>query len=457
MRVQYRKVLFATCISFILGAQHNLEHIRPHEKHPTSLRAEGTKKNVDFIVAVPETHINTTQHAYPVLLRTALDSVDAVSGEIFSASNLNSVENYIVRALVKREIPLSIDIRSVSIYVAACLAMGSFVIAIIYPLGPVIVCQALIYVSCLAFIKMSMKVVYAFGYNFPKFISAVHLGITSVVAFSVLLYRRQTLGKPLALPDGSEMLFGILPIALAFGLSIAFDNTALLFVSASFAEVLSASTPAASAYMTYVMGMPFPLQLLKPILIVVLGCVISVQGEMNFSCIGCALLLLAVFCRSFKSVLQQKFMTSTAPDKFDPVTLTAWTCCFASALVGMYSFLREGYEPIHALANAPDMFALIAAVLFSCLIASMLNISGLFLVKGLGAVGMQIVGQVKAFLVVIGGLTLLKESFTCVQIFGFSLALVGVFWYSSMHRRILLSEKRHNVGSSGAGAAAKIT
>merc|ERR1712107_631576 len=147
--------------------------------------------------------------------------------------------------------------------------------------------------------------------------------------------------------------------------------------------------------------MPFQVPLLKPISVVVLGCAITVEGEMHFSFIGFAMVLLCVILRCFKSVLQQRFMTSDATQDFDPVALTAWSCCFASGIVATYSVMREGSEPVRVLVNSTNIIDLSLAICVACCIASALNISGLFLTKSLGAVGSDMVVQVKAIVVVV--------------------------------------------------------
>merc|ERR1719263_1919616 len=104
-------------------------------------------------------------------------------------------------------------------------------------------------------------------------------------------------------------------------------------------------------------------------------------------------------------------MTGETKEKFDPVTLMAWTCLCAFMVVIAYSGITEGLAPWNAVVQAKDMVGLLVALLGSCVIACTLNISALFVIKQLGAVGMQMVSQMKAILVM-GGVLLLSEPFT---------------------------------------------
>lgn len=319
-------------------------------------------------------------------------------------------------------------------YCVALIFMVACVSAMFYPLGPAVVCQVVLYVSCLAFVKIALKIVYEYGFNYPKFITSVHLAVSSSAAFTVLIYRRISTGKEINTPTKDELFFGIIPIASTFGFSIASENSALVFVSAAFSEVVASTNPVMSFSLTWVLGMGANMSLIPPIMVVVAGCVISVEGEMYFSSIGLILLFLSVFFRGLKAVMQQKLMTGETKEKFDPVTLMAWTCMFACLLVFGYSVASEGAAPINALIAAPDLTGLVGAILISAVIACTLNISALFVIKQLGAVGMQMVSQMKALLVVIGGMALLGESFTNMQKLGFAVVLSGVYWYSRVQR-----------------------
>lgn len=326
-------------------------------------------------------------------------------------------------------------------YVGAVLAMVIVVSAMFFQMGFAVVLQVVMYVCCLAFVKIVMKTVFEYGFDYAKFVTSLHLLVSSLAAFAVLLYRQQTTGKPIAVPTANELWFGILPISMTFGLSIGTENQALVLVSAAFSEVVAASNPVMSAFLTWLFGMGFDMRLLAPICVVVSGCVISVKGELHFSALGLGMLLFAVFLRGLKAVMQQKLMTGETKEKFDPVTLMAWSCLFACLQLVVYSAATEGRAPFNALAASTDSAGLVSAIVASCIIACALNMSALFVVKQLGAVGMQMVSQMKSLLVVIGGIALLAESFTRLQYVGFAIVLMGVYWFSRMKSSITPAPK----------------
>jgi drug/metabolite transporter (DMT)-like permease len=321
-------------------------------------------------------------------------------------------------------------------YSGAVLVMVIVVSAMFFQMGFAVVVQVVMYVCCLAFVKIVMKVVYEYGFDYAKFVTSLHLFVSSLAAFAVLFFRQQTSGKPIAVPTANELCFGILPISMTFGLSIGTENQALVLVSAAFSEVVAASNPVMSAFLTWLFGMGFDMRLLAPICVVVSGCVLSVKGELHFSSMGLFMLLFAVFLRGIKAVMQQKLMTGETKEKFDPVTLMAWSCMLACLQLVIYSAATEGRAPFDALAASTDATGLISAIIASCIIACALNMSALYVVKQLGAVGMQMVSQMKSLLVVIGGIALLSESFTPLQYVGFGIVLIGVYWFSYMKRTL---------------------
>eukprot|EP00927_Polykrikos_kofoidii_P045677 TRINITY_DN3971_c0_g2_i1.p1 TRINITY_DN3971_c0_g2~~TRINITY_DN3971_c0_g2_i1.p1 ORF type:complete len:450 (-),score=52.43 TRINITY_DN3971_c0_g2_i1:32-1204(-) len=329
----------------------------------------------------------------------------------------------------------------VSVYCGAWSIMALVVIAMFYDQGIVVVFQIIMYVSCIAFIKIAMKILYHYGFIYPKFTTALHLFVASGTAFTVVLIRNKTQRTPVAVPTVDEFCFAVLPIASTFGLSIVAENQALVRVSAACSEVVAASNPVITAFLTWLLGMGFDLRLLMPIFAVVAGCILSVEGEMHFSGSGVGLLLVSCFLRSFKAVTQEKLLTGEKKHKFDPFTLMAWTCMVGSVELALYSAITEGRAPLDALSVSMDTPGVIFALVGSCVVACMLNMSALFVIKHLGAVGVQLVSQIKSLLVVIGGIALLSESFTVRQFVGFGIILIGVYWFSYIKRRIALDTK----------------
>merc|ERR1712129_58204 len=207
-----------------------------------------------------------------------------------------------------------------------------------------------------------------------------------------------------------EFFFMAAPIAVTIVLCVGAGNLSLVLCSAAFTEVIGSTT-----------------------CLVMLGCAVSVSGEMKFSPVGMIMCFVANIARSLKVTLQQKMMTGELKEKFDTVTLLFWTCLPATVIMAVCSLASEGLQPWHhaqaTMLDKPPVFLhLCIAVFSSCVNATILNMSQLWVTKDLGAVGSQIVVQSKTILTVLGGVALFGESVTWLEALGFFTVLVGVFF-----------------------------
>mmetsp|Transcript_77311 Transcript_77311/g.214921 ORF Transcript_77311/g.214921 Transcript_77311/m.214921 type:complete len:439 (-) Transcript_77311:174-1490(-) len=289
------------------------------------------------------------------------------------------------------------------------------------------------YLYALSTMMLSVKWLYiAHGFKYPAFVIFMHMLSSAGVGFAVMLKQRIDLGTPVVVPTVSEFFFKIVPISATIALSLASNNSALLYCNASFAEIMGATAPIFSAFLTILMGMPFDPRLFMPMGIVVFGCTLSVTGELAFSSLGLFLCLFSSFTRSLKGVLQQDLMTGAMKAKFDPVTLLAWSSVSSSIIMFFWSVAIDGIEPVTKLLDPMTGAGTVFALIVSCANACMVNLAALLVTKDLGAVGAQIVGQLKSVLVVMGSVAVFHDALSKKDMFGFVFVLVGTFTFSRM-------------------------
>lgn len=188
-----------------------------------------------------------------------------------------------------------------------------------------------------------------------------------------------------------------------------------------------------------VFGVKFDMQLLLPVLVVVFGCVLTVKGAAGFSAIGFALVGFGNLTRAVKGAGQQVLMTGEAKERFDPFTLLAWMCLAAAVVMLIFSFVTEGSAPYHKLQQEREeegSSGTLIAIGISAVNAVVLNLTSLYVVRELGAVGIILVGQTKAVLTVIGGVVLFGEVVSKMQCVGFAVVLLGTIVYSNMERTL---------------------
>lgn len=303
--------------------------------------------------------------------------------------------------------------------------------------GARVICCILIYLLALSTMKLSVKWVFVvYEFKFPKFVTALHLLASMVMGFFILLRRSWLHNVVMVVPTAQELFTKIFPLAFGFAVSLGANNIALVFCSAAFAEIIASTTPVVAVGMVIVAGLPFDRVLLGPTLLVVAGCAVSVVGEVNYSAMGLALCMLSNVMRAFKATLQQQLMTGSTKAKFDPCALLAWNCTASLVAMLVWSFATEGLAPWAELANKPEPLGILLSLLVSCANACVLNLSGLFVTKDLGAVGAQLVAQTKSVLTVLGGVVVFQETITRQELYGFIAVMTGTYLYSRMESRL---------------------
>merc|ERR1719387_3194845 len=103
-----------------------------------------------------------------------------------------------------------------------------------------------------------------------------------------------------------------------------------------------------------------------------------------------------------------------------------------------WSLATEGVTPlVNIFAWGPFM-----AVLYTCMGASILNIAALFVLRELGPVAQQIVGQLKGVLAIVGSVALFDEAVSMQQIAGYTILMAGIFWYNRTDSEIKEEKKQ---------------
>merc|ERR1719498_2264805 len=116
----------------------------------------------------------------------------------------------------------------------------------------------------------------------------------------------------------------------------------------------------------------------------------------------------------------------------DPVEVAVWTSSACFLLMAVWSLATEGVTPMfEILAWGPFL-----AVLYTCVGASILNIAALFVLRELGPVAQQIVGQMKGVLSILGAVALFGESVQMQQVIGYTILMGGIYCYNKVDMEI---------------------
>jgi len=322
----------------------------------------------------------------------------------------------------------------VFLYLLMFAFVGCIVAAVYGKQGASVVSRIYIYLGAMSTIKLSVKLVYnTISVPCAKFLCASHFTFCTALAFAILFYRARAVRKPMDLPSFREFVGKILPIAMATSTSVVANNLALLSCSVSLTEIIASTSPAVSLGVMLVRGRTFSKWLLVPVVLVVIGCWVSTSWAMNgFSIVGVAFCVISLVSRGVKVVLQEEVLRGELGVCTDPCTLLAWIFLPSAAVMLAWSLFAEGLGPITQLTSGPDRLVACLYVALSCANACCLNLSALWVVKDLGAIGGQLVAPLKAGLVLLGASVLFHDVLNRMQIFGFVMVLSGVVLYENL-------------------------
>eukprot|EP00931_Biecheleriopsis_adriatica_P036119 TRINITY_DN20818_c0_g1_i2.p1 TRINITY_DN20818_c0_g1~~TRINITY_DN20818_c0_g1_i2.p1 ORF type:complete len:749 (+),score=134.95 TRINITY_DN20818_c0_g1_i2:56-2302(+) len=298
--------------------------------------------------------------------------------------------------------------------------------------GPVVMAEIISYLSLLATIQFSLKYLYGpCSFAHPQFVTASHFLLSGLFGLGLNI-----ITSSLTLPTAKEFFCLVLPIAGTFAISTLMTNTALRYCSISYVQMIGSTTPMVSAGMTICMGMPFSRWLFLATAVVAAGAALSIRGSVDVSWLGTFLAFGANITRALKGTLQQYIMTGELKKKFTPPTLLTWSCFASTPLMLGISLCSEGTAPWKKLITYSSPVQLFTALFLSCMNAVGLNLFSLIITKEVGAVGTQIVGQIKTMLAFIGGIVVFKECATPFNIVGLLIVLLGAGTYQRWNQQL---------------------
>lgn len=264
-----------------------------------------------------------------------------------------------------------------------------------------------VYLACLSLVQIYVKETMATGFACPDFLTLIHQTGTAAVAAG------------LQRPDFRHAWL-VLPISICNGLSLLFNNTALVYGGVAFVCMISALSP----IFTFVLeGIRTKRELrllsLVPVILVCSGAMLCVHGEKVISLAALLLASCGNFCRAGKSVWQQELLLGDV----SAMSMVFWSSCWSSCLAMITIAFNEGRKgPQLLLTISPETRFYL---LMSVLCAVILNISQTVAVKMLGALMQSIVGNLNLILVIVLSQAILQEDVSGFQYMGVVLLVAG--------------------------------
>ncbi|KAG9153471.1 hypothetical protein Leryth_018733 [Lithospermum erythrorhizon] len=264
-----------------------------------------------------------------------------------------------------------------------------------------------------------------FNFPFPITLTMIHMGFSGLVAF--LLIRVFKVVKPVKMTF-EIYLSCVVPISAFFASSLWFGNTAYLFISVAFIQMLKALMPVATFVMAVICGTDkLKCDLLLNMLLVSVGVVVSSYGEIHFNVVGTLYQVTGIFAEALRLVLTQVLLQKKGLT-LNPITslyyIAPCSFFFLFLFIPWYLLEMPGMEISQIQFNFWIFFS-------NALCALALNFSIFLVIGRTGAVTIRVAGVLKDWILIALSTVVFPEStITQLNIIGYGIALCGVVMYN---------------------------
>lgn len=322
-------------------------------------------------------------------------------------------------------------------YVIGNLVVLGLIAMVYYERGLHTIVSIMALVVSLSLMSNTIKEIYVHDFKYPQFITACHQIATCTVTFTILICRRASTGQKITYPTVATVMTGLGPVAVSFAASLGCSNLALLYTNTHFYEMLTPMNAIVTFSLGVALGRKTSMKLLGPVLCVTATVPLIAFGDLQFSMLGFAFAFSGVFFRATKAQINSMLMSAGAMSQtFDPVELACWMTTLTFGIMVIWSSVEEGLSPYKAIGNV----SVIIPLLISCMNAVVLNMSVLFVMKEVGPVAQQVLGELKGALACLGAVAAFGEVISIQQIVAYALSMVAIKWYNQVDTELKAEE-----------------
>ncbi|GLJ31327.1 hypothetical protein SUGI_0628540 [Cryptomeria japonica] len=262
-----------------------------------------------------------------------------------------------------------------------------------------------------------------YNWPFPISLTMIHMAFCSALA--VLLVRVMKLVEPIGMTK-EVYLSSIVPIGALYSMSLWFSNSAYIYLSVSFIQMLKALMPVA----VYSIGVglkrdTFKSNTMANMIGISVGVAIAAYGEAKFNSWGVMLQLGAVAFEATRLVLIQILLTSKGIT-LNPITSLYYVapCCLLFLTV---PWLFVEFPVLKETSTFHFDYFIFGT---NSLCAFALNLAVFLLIGKTSALTMNVAGVVKDWLLIAFSWSIIKDMVTPINLLGYGLAFLGVCYYN---------------------------
>ncbi|XP_076906246.1 putative sugar phosphate/phosphate translocator At5g25400 [Bidens hawaiensis] len=262
-----------------------------------------------------------------------------------------------------------------------------------------------------------------YNWPYPVSLTMIHMAVCSSMAYVIVnvfkMVERVQMTREVYIKS-------VVPIGFLYSLSLWLSNSAYIYLSVSFIQMMKALMPVA----VYSIGVlfkkeGFKSQTMGNMLSISFGVAIAAYGEAKFNTWGVILQLGAVIFEATRLVLIQILLTSKGIT-FNPITSLYYVapCCLV--------FLSVPWVAVELPKLLDTSTFRFDYFIFStnALCAFALNLTVFLLVGKTSALTLNVAGVVKDWLLIAFSWSVIKDTVTPVNLFGYLIAFIGVGYYN---------------------------
>ncbi|KAJ8534522.1 hypothetical protein K7X08_016250 [Anisodus acutangulus] len=285
------------------------------------------------------------------------------------------------------------------------------------------------------------------NFPYPLALTLLHMVFSSVLCFvltKVLKIMKVEEGMTLDIYISS-----VIPIGSMFAMTLWLGNTAYLYISVSFAQMLKAIMPVA----VFILGVAAGLEMMSCRMLLIMsvisfGVLVASYGEININWVGVIYQMGGVVGEALRLIFME-ILVKRKGLKLNPISVMYYVSpCSALCLLVPWIFLEKPKMDEQLTWTFHPL-----VLTLNCLCTFALNLSVFLVISHTSALTIRVAGVVKDWVVVLLSALLFADTkLTLINLCGYAIAIAGVAAYNS-HK---LKKEASRVSSDESQAASSI-
>lgn len=285
------------------------------------------------------------------------------------------------------------------------------------------------------------------GFKYPAILTCWHL-VFATIATQLLARFTSLLDSRHAVRMTSKTYIrAVVPIGILYSGSLVCSNLVYLYLSVPFIQMLKAAAPVAVLLASWAWRVKEPsMRALYNVLVIVFGVFLASMGEVEFSMIGFLFQVGGIVFEALRIVMIEVLLKGGGRSntgagngenaegddgrqelsKMNPLVSLYYYAPVCAAMNFVVAVLTESGS-----FNPDDLWRTgILVLLANAGVAFMLNVASVFLIGKTSSLVLTLTGILKNILLIIAAVLIWHDTITLFQVFGYSIAIVGLLVYS---------------------------